>query len=753
MELPPGSRIDRYTIRALAGKGGMGEVYRAHDPRLGRQVAIKVLPESLARDADALARFEREARAIAALSHPNILAIYDVGRDGDTPFAVMELLEGQTLRARLLESQPSWRKAVEIAIGIADGLAAAHSKGVVHRDLKPENVFLLAGDRVKILDFGLARFDAPAPAAEDDAPTETVHTDTDTVRGTVPYMSPEQVRGAAVGAASDIFSFGSVLYEMTTGERAFSRETPAETMVAILKEDPPMPAGTGRSAPQSLWDLLHHCLEKSPDARFVSAGDLAFTLRTIARDASAQSLSAPAPAAKPTPSVAVLPFLDMSPEKDQEYFCDGLAEELIGALAKLEGLQVASRTAAFRFQGKGQDLHAIGEALKVETILEGSVRKAASRLRITAQLVKVRDGYPLWSEKYDRELSDVFAIQEEIARSIAATLKVRLLGEDALVAPHTRNAEAYNLYLKGRFFWNKRYQVGVEKGVEYFRRAVEADSDYALAYTGLADSYTILGFYGNVAPEEARREARAAATRALALDDRLPESHVSAGFLAAWFDWNLEETDREFRRAIELNPRHYWAHSWYGIALAGWGRHTDSEREVLEARAIDPLAMTNGPPMGFLYQSAGRFDDAIADCHKTLDLDPDQLLALWISGISYSHLGRHEEAIAALERATRVTRDTYYAGCLGYAYGRAGREADARRILDELMARSAAEYVAPVFFTWIHGALGEIDRAYEFLEKAFAERHPLVVPLRAWKVYDGLRGDPRFSEYAARIRP
>ena len=466
--LSAGAKLGRYEILAPLGAGGMGEVYRARDGRLGREVAVKVLPEAVADDPVSLARFEREARAVAALPHPNIVAIHDVGHEGRIWYAVLELLEGRTLRDILEGGPMPWRRAVEIAVPVAEALAVAHARGIVHRDLKPENLFLTADGRAKILDFGLARHLAPEASDDTGAATAGQVTQPGIVMGTLSYLSPEQARGEAVDGRSDIFSLGSVLYEMLTGRRAFTAATASETLVAILRDQPPAPAALGVSVPAEVWEVIRRCLEKSVERRFQSASDLAFALSSLGRQE--RGGSQPIPAAAGAISVAVLPFRNLSPDKENEYFSDGMTEELMNALAQVPGLRVAARTSSFAFKERREDVRAIGERLGVRSVLEGSVRRAGDRLRITAQLVNAADGYQVWSETYDRDARDVFAVQDEIARAIVERLRAKLglSGGEALVKRGTEDPEAYNLYLKGRYFWNRRSLESSRRAIGYF---------------------------------------------------------------------------------------------------------------------------------------------------------------------------------------------------------------------------------------------------------------------------------------------
>ena len=513
MPLSPDTQLGPYRIVEAIGAGGMGEVYRARDTRLERDVAVKILPAHLAEDEDGLARFERETKAVAALSHPNILAIYDVGRHEGVPFAVMELLEGETLRERLDKGSLPVSKALELALGTSRGLAAAHAKGIIHRDVKPDNLFMTTDGRLKILDFGLARTTTGLESASDDsAVTSARPTDAGTILGTIGYMSSEQVRGKTSDERCDIFSLGAVLYEMLTSRRAFKGETTADTMSAILTQDP-SEIRSGRShIPPQLARIVRRSLEKNPEERFQSARDLGFALEAVS-DIDATSASASEPGAG-SPSIAVLPFTDMSPQKDQDYFCEGMAEEILNALTGIKGLAVAARSMAFRFKGGEHDLRKVGEALDVKTVLEGSVRTAGKRLRVTAQLNSVASGHQIWSRRYDRELEDVFAIQDEIAADIVESLRSELGDAEApRIVRQTENQEAYHLYLRGRYHWLNRSKGALATAMKYFQQAIESDPGYALVHAGLADLYSIEGLYSYLPEDVAFSRARASAER------------------------------------------------------------------------------------------------------------------------------------------------------------------------------------------------------------------------------------------------
>jgi serine/threonine protein kinase/tetratricopeptide (TPR) repeat protein len=664
MTLTVNTRLGPYEVLACLGAGGMGEVYRARDTRLDRDVAVKVLPERLAQDANALARFQREVKAVAVLSHPNILAIYDVGTEQGVTYAVMELLEGQTLGGRLKGRLLDWREAAEIGASIADGLAAAHAKGIVHRDIKPENVFLTSGGGLKILDFGLARLidkTAPPPGAPELPSLETLP---GVVLGTMAYMSPEQVRGQPADARSDLFALGCVLYEMVTGRRPFLGETTADTMAAILYESPTPLSQSGRERPTELDRLIHRCLEKDPARRFGSAREVAGVLRGLGRRAlttqAAQQLETAAygvdtagPLATQTtaPSVAVLPFRNMSSDPENEYFSDGLAEELISALTKVDGLHVASRTSAFAFKGKSEDVRKIGEQLNVRTVLEGSVRKAGNRLRISAQLVNCADGYHLWSETYNRDLADIFDIQDEIAQNITRALRVILSGKDKNgkdkngkdKAP-TPDVRAYELYLRGRQFFHQFRRKGFEFALQMFRGAIGLDPNYARAHAGIADCHSLLFTYWDTS-EANLQKADEASRKALELNPDLAEAHVARG-LAVALKKQFAEAEREYEAAIRLDPSLFEARYFFARALQAQGKLAEAAhvyQEACQLRPDDYQAVTH---LASIYAGLGREADAEAACRRGLEivekhlaLHPDDARAWYLGAIVWCRVG------------------------------------------------------------------------------------------------------------------
>ncbi len=752
MALSPGTRLGPYEILSPLGAGGMGEVYRARDTRLGREVAVKVLPELSAGSPDALARFEREAQAVAALSHPNILALHDFGKAGSVSYAVMELLEGETLRERLEASAIPPRKAVEYAQQIARGLAAAHDRGIVHRDLKPDNVFLTRDGFVKILDFGLAR-----PAGESTGSgsrPQASLTASGTIVGTPGYMSPEQIRGKPVDQRSDLFALGAILYEMLTGARAFQRGSPVETMMAVLQEDPP--ASAGRGVPAELVDVVTHGLEKSPEDRFQSARDLAFALQVAEREPSGPKSQVAMAAVSPVSrgiSIAVLPFRNMSPDREAEYFSDGMTEEIISALTGIEAMRVAARTSSFAFKGRDTDVRQIGRELDVGHVLEGSVRQAGQRLRITAQLIDVSNGYHVWSERYDREMQDVFAVQDEISRAIAAALKIRLLPAQELVAPGTRDVEAYNRYLKGRYFFSQRSS---QKAILEFEGAIALDPRFAAAYTGLADSYGTFGFYGGVPTLEACAKARAAVAKAQELEPESAEVHLALGIFDHYYGWDMAREEKHLRRSIELAPRAAAGYSWLACQLAAMGRTEEALEPGRRAVELEPLSANVYVNAAWPQFFAGRYAQAVEGMRKAADVDSSAVYALWGLGMACALGDRLDEAVAALEKLVLLTgREMPWAlALLGWVFAAGGRTAEARELRAELGRLSQREYVPPLHVAFVEAALGEKEATLALLERSLEERNALLWTwAKTAPVFDFLRSEPRFLAVVAGIRP
>jgi len=790
MGLRAGTRLGPYEVLAPIGAGGMGEVYRALDTRLDREVAVKVLPERLAEDPTALSRFEREAKALAALSHPNVLTILDIGREGSVAYTVTELLEGESLRMRLLRARMSWREATELGSEIADGLAAAHSRGIVHRDLKPENVFLTSSGRPKILDFGLARREGLADPVEHRAErTQTQETEPGALMGTVGYMAPEQVSGLSADARSDIFSLGCMLYEMVTGSRPFSGRTGAETLAAILRDEPAEPSRSDQAVPADLSGVIRHCLEKRSDQRFQTARDLAFALKAILTGTPA-TLPGLAPAARgrrrfvaigvvgavvvlgtillvmtrglpgsagAVHSIAVLPLQNLSGDATQDYFVDGMTEELIASLAKIERLRVISRTSVMHYKGTKKRLRDIARELNVDSIVEGSVLRSGERVRITVQLVKATSGQNLWAESYEKDLTDVLAVQAEAARAIVDEIKVRLTPEEGkrLAKARPVDPEAYDAYLKGRFYWSKFKAEDYQTAIEFFQKAIDKDPTYAPAYAGLAHTYRALAFEGLIPPREGMSRAEAAARNAQALDDTLVEVHfaVAMNRLARW---DYAACLEGLRKALSSSPQDAIIRRFYAQAFSREGRWKEAIAEGKRAQELDPLSVETNRTLGSIFYFAGRYEEAIKQFRKTIELDPkDARLHDFLADI-YARKAMYREAIAEAQTYLSLSGDEEAAEELGRDFASSGYQVAMKALYRKTLAfmEEAAKYayVSSLHFAVIHAKLGQNDRAFAWLEKAFEERQPWLGQLRVDPQFEALRSDPRFADLVRRIK-
>jgi serine/threonine-protein kinase len=690
MPLQSGTRLGPYEIVSHLGSGGMGDVYRARDPRLQRDVAIKVLPPAVAEDPDRLRRFQSEARAIAALNHPNICQVYDVGPN----YLVLEYIEGAPLKGPL-----PIERAVPLALQIVDALDAAHRRGILHRDLKPANI-LVTGDTAKMLDFGLAKW-------LDDDTTLQQATRPGTIVGTLAYMSPEQANAQPCDARSDIFSLGAVLHELLSGERAFEGTTNVDIVTAVLRRDPP-----AASSSADVSAVVKRCLEKAPSDRFQTAGEIKTALEQLRRRA---------PDGR-QPSIAVLPFADMSAGKDHEWFGDGLAEEILNALTHLQGLKVIARTSAFAFKGKQDDIRKIATALDVTTVLEGSVRRAGNRVRVTAQLIKAEDGSHLWSERYDRDMTDVFEIQDEIARAIAGALEVKLLAGAARTRRHTPNLVAYDAYVKARHLYYEYTHASLVRGYELYRQAITLDPDFALAHCGLA--LCCWGMCGEnfMKGREAIEAMTAEGQRALALDPSLPEAHaVMAMAAAADYDWRTAE--RHFQIALSSDPVSPDIRYWYSlIYLAPMGQEPEAVRQLqLLALADDPLNLMFQAAAGMYLVGTSSEEQGVANLHKALEFNDRFFVAhLWLCALAVRH-GRFDEALERAEKAYAVAPSTAI-GMLAAVLSLKGETVRANALRETLGAGEAQG--APAVLACYYGLLGEFDEAAVWYERAIAQRDP-----------------------------
>jgi len=791
----------------------MGEVYLAEDLNLGRRVALKLLPAKFTQDPERVRRFEQEARAASATSHPNILTIYEIGQveteTGAMHFMAMEFVEGRTLRQRLKRSL-AMDEAIEIAIQIGSGLAAAHSAGITHRDIKPENIMIRNDGYVKMLDFGLAKLTESAFITGDDladthaeaierppadlyATTPLVprpETSPGVILGTVSYMSPEQARGLKVDTRTDIFSFGIVLYEMIAGRAPFEGKTTADMVVSILDRQPAPVSRYAPNAPEELEWIISRALAKDRDERYqviktmltdlkrlqkrmlfdtgqeetaelsldevgavqerrLSSKDSGRTANTSTRLSSGSQRAL-------LDSLAVLPFFTTSGDPNAAYLAEGIPESLILNLSRLSELRVMAWSTVARFRGREVDALDIGRELGVRAILAGRMYQFADDLVIKTELVDVGDGSQIWGGQYRRKLDDLFTIEQELSREICERLRLRLNEEERerLAKRYTENAAAYQAYLKGRYHWNQRTAKGIRKAIESFQEAIKLDDDYALAYAGLADCYCLASIYGAAPPRAVMPRAKVAARTALDLDDGLAEAHTSLAAALVWFDWDWEASEREFKRAIELNPHYAVAHHWYGsVLLSAQGRFDEalaSERRALE---LEPLSLVINSNLGFICYQAGRFDEAKGHLLRTLEMDDNFVYARFHLGLCHAHLGSYDQAIAELERAMEQAggRGALIQAALGYAYAVAGRRDEALRILAQLQSFPMNRDVSPFYLAMIYSGLGDKEQALKWLESAFEERYNWLVWLRSERMFEPLRGEGMFIDLARRI--
>ncbi len=741
-ELSTGSTFaGRYQIIEEIGRGGMGRVYKVFDAKIKEKIALKLIKPEIASEKETVERFNNELKFSRRIAHRNICKMFDLGEAEGAHFITMEYVPGENLKSMIrMSGQLSVGTAIAISKQICEGLAEAHRQGVVHRDLKSSNIMIDREGSARIMDFGIAR-----------SLKGKGITGAGMMIGTPEYMSPEQVEGKTADQRSDIYSLGVILYEMVTGRVPFEGETPLSIAVKHKVEAPLSPRRLNEQIPEDLSRIILKCLEKSQESRYQNAGQLLAELNRVGKGK--QELEK-MEKGREGPSIAVLPFADLSPERDQEYFCDGIAEELINALTKIEKLKVASGSSAFQFKGKGHDVHEIGEKLKVKTVLEGSVRKAGNRLRIMAQLVNVADGYHLWAEKYDCEMEDIFAIQDEIALTIVDKLKVKLLKDEKekLVKRHTRDAQAYNLYLSGRFCWNKRTKEGFNKAIEYFERAIQEDPSFSLAYSGLADSHNLLGFYGFLAPGETFPKAKEAASRALKIDDMIAEAYSSLGFANLYYDWDWQVARKNFQRAIELGPGYATAHHWYAEYLVVMGQMDKAIGEAKLAFEFDPFSLVMNVLEGWVFYYSGRFDQATEQFEKTLDMDRNFAPARFYLGLTYVQKAMYEEAIAEFRRAKDLLGDTLLLDvAVGHAYAAWGKRDEMQKLLGQWELWSGERYAPPYYVAAMYADIGDKDQSLNWLEKSYAGRDLWLAFVKVDPIWKNLRPDPRFKALLAKM--
>ncbi len=746
-----GRTLGHYAILDQLGSGAMGDVYLAADTKLQRRVALKVLPEKMSADHKRLERFRREARSVAALNHPNIVTVHSVEESESTHFLTMEFVEGRSLEELIPGDGLPQLQVLDIAISLADALAAAHGKGLVHRDLKPDNIMVTDDGRVKVLDFGLAKL-IEGTHSPDISRFSTAQdlTRRGQVIGTPSYMSPEQLEGKELNPQSDIFSLGVLIYEMATGRRPFRGDSWASYIVSVLQDEPASITELKPELPRQLARIVKHCLEKDLERRFQSALEVRNELEELRREVESPGRfpTAGAAAAPDDKSIAVLPFANLSADPENEFFSDGVSEEILSALGRLPQLRVAARTSCFSFKGKKANIQQVASALNVGTVLEGSVRRAGERIRITAQLIDAGTGYQLWSERFDRNPGDIFAIQDEIATTIASKLEVTL-GEASGVQPwasvRPQDLETYHLYLKGRYFWNKRAARDLKKSVGYFEKALDRDPAYALAWAGLADSLLLLGYYCAGAPGEIFPRAKEAARQALELDPALAEAHCSLALAKLLYDWDWQGAEAGFGRALELNPGYPTAHHWFAQYLAFLGRHQESITESRRALALDPLSLILNVQLGWSLYYARHYDEAIEQLRRTLRLASTFSTASFWLALAYEKQGRFDEAMEAFDRAiTDSNRAPLVLAAWGRLLAERGEADRARQVLDELLEAAKTIYLPAYYIAALHCGSGEREETLRWLERAASARDGWMVYINVDPIWDAYREEPRF---------
>jgi len=731
----------------------MGEVYRARDTRLGREVAIKVLPDLLRGDREARARFRREAVALSRLNHPNIEMVLDLGDDGQLDYIVLEFVPGETLAARVERGRVPEREAAAIGAQVAEALVEAHERGVLHRDLKPGNIMVTPKGRVKVLDFGLAKIVAP-PSEET---RSMALTQVGTATGTLAYMAPEQLLGEPVDARADLYALGVVLYELTTGHRPFRGALSTALANDILHGTPVSPRTHEPSLLGRTEAVILRAMDRERPKRYQTADELLGELRRLAApDAieSGETATMTTVTGRRVTSIAVLPLENLSGDPSQEYFSDGMTEELIACLAQVRALRIISRTSVMRYKGQRKSITEIARELNVDAVVEGSVRRAGDRVRITAQLIDASTERHLWAQSYERDMTEVLALQGDVAAAIVAEIKVSVTPQEETRLKDARavTPDAYEAYLKGRYFIERRTEEDLRKGLAGFEEAVRLDPTFVLAHVGVSDAYNLMGFMTALPPRDAFPRARAAARRAMEINPSSAEALTSLAYCTLWHDWNFAESERLFRRSIELNPKYSQAHLWFANSFVVNGRMDEAETEAQLARTLDPLSNVAIAFAGWFPYLGGRFDEAIQRFDDVRELIPGFGPLYYWRGLALARTGRDAEAVAALLRGIELLGDTpQIVAALATAHALAGRKSEAMALMADIEAQSAHRYASAYYRAQVYVALGEPDAAFQALEDAFEERAHWLVAIKIDPSLAALRGDPRFPALVARV--
>ncbi|MEE9501831.1 MAG: protein kinase [Candidatus Aminicenantaceae bacterium] len=735
---------NRYDVLEELGRGGMGRVYKVFDKRIKDEVALKLLRPDIADDPQVVERFSNELKFARKIVHKNVGRMYDLGEAEGVLYITMEFVPGEDLKAFIKRAgQLSIGKTIAIVEQVCEGLVEAHKLGVVHRDLKPQNIMIDKSGNAHIMDFGIAR----SLSAEG-------ITDVGVIIGTSEYMSPEQVGGEEIDQRSDLYSLGIILYEMVSWRVPFQADSAFAVGMKHKSEKPLDPQTINPQIPDSLNRMIIRCLEKEKERRFQSAEEILSELKVIqesittTREISGELKTITAPRAQEAEekSIAVLPFMDLSPQKDQEYFCDGLSEELINSLTHISELRVPARSSSFSFKGKDLDIREVGKALNVETVLEGSVRKAGNRLRITAQLINVTDGYHLWSERYDRDMDDIFAIQDEISLAIVDNLKVKLLkGEKTkIVKRHTVNKEAYNLYLKGRYFWNRRHEGDMMKAIECYKMSIQKDPVYALPYVGITDVFLVLGLWSFIDPKEAFVKAKNSINKALEIDDSLGEVYSSMGFINVSFEWDWAAAEKNYKRGLELNPKYAYAHGWYAVFLMTQKRFDEAVEQARQAIELEPLSPIMNALLGIIEGFGVGAEKGREQLHKALEMEPNLPMGnLWLGQLYLIPPEDYGKAIVYLQKAAQLGM-TFALGWLGWTLAQAGKKDEAAKMLDHLDEIAKQRYVSPFQKALIFLGLDRVDEAFEHFELAYEEREPFLAYFLIDWLPGPVRSDPRY---------